>query len=129
MHMVAGVLEFFTATMAIWLARRSDPEGRTLPGPGRARPAARADRGLSRCSGIAYFLDQMGSLVEPAFFLMFSAMVAAELVGARRRGGQRRRAESSPMRDEVRRPSSVWAGGILAQPSARPAGSSSSAVT
>lgn len=96
-HMVAGVLEFFTATMAIWLARRSDPEGHTLPG--RAGhfllPVVLVAYPLL---GYSYFFDQVGSLVEPAFFIVFSAMVAAELSahGAEVQAGP---AESTAMRD------------------------------
>jgi Protein of unknown function (DUF998) len=79
-HMLSGILEFATASIAILLARRSDPDGRTLRG--RVShflvPALLVAYPLL---GLAYFRDVGGTLIEPAFFLMFSAILAVELSG------------------------------------------------
>jgi len=76
--MVAGITEFFAATMAIVVAYRSDLEGHTLPG----RVGHMLIPGLIVAYpflAIAYFGDRWGAFVEPAFFVMFSTMVLAEL--------------------------------------------------
>jgi hypothetical protein len=77
-HMLSGITEFFAATLAIWHARRFDPEGHTLPGRvgHYLVPALFVAYPLL---GIAYFRDIGGTLIEPVFFLMFSAIFAAEL--------------------------------------------------
>jgi Protein of unknown function (DUF998) len=86
-HMVSGVAEFFTATMAIWVARHTDPEGHRLPG--------RLGHVLIPLLVVAYPLlayaylrDRGGSLIEPVFFIIFSLFVAAELSGPGTRTGE-----------------------------------------
>lgn len=79
-HMIAGVVEFFTATMAIALARVTDPDSESLAG--------RAGHVLVPMLLVAYPLlclaylkGRWGALVEPTFFLMFSAILAVEIFG------------------------------------------------
>ncbi len=85
-HMVSGVGEFFSATMAIWVARRADPEGHTLPGRVShiLLPALIVAYPIL---GFAFFRDRAGSFIEPVFFLMFSAIVVAELSSPDARSG------------------------------------------
>lgn len=85
-HMVAGVSEFFFATMAIWLARYSDPEGHRLPGrvSHLLLPALIVAYPIL---GFAFLRDRAGSLIEPVFFLIFSAIVVAELSNPEARSG------------------------------------------
>lgn len=97
-HMVAGVLEFFTATMAIWLARRADPDGQSLPGRV-AHVLFPALFVAYPLLGYAYLRDQVGSLVEPVFFLMFTAVVLAELSGPEAQSGQVARGNTGAMSD------------------------------
>ncbi|HEX7444433.1 MAG TPA: DUF998 domain-containing protein, partial [Acidimicrobiales bacterium] len=77
-HMAAGIAEFTTATVAIWLAYR-----RTR---GTAAPEGRLAQVLMvvlvvayPILGVAYLGDRLGSLVEPVFFVSFSAMVLIEV--------------------------------------------------
>lgn len=84
-HMASGVLEFVLGTMAVWVARHGDPDGTT--------PSGRLGHLLLPALILAYpFLmyayvrDSGGTLVEPVFFLIFSALVAAELSGPGERG-------------------------------------------
>ncbi len=96
LHMLSGITEFFTATMAIVLARLADPEGRTLPGRiGHALvPVLLIAYPLL---GFAYFRDRIGGLIEPLFFLMFSAILAAELSGPGTRSASAALADPNPM--------------------------------
>lgn len=78
-HVAAGIAEFATATMAVYLAWQ-----RTRPVE---RPTTLAIRWTGRALvvaypllGYAYLTDRLGALVEPVFFLCFSVMVLVELV-------------------------------------------------
>jgi hypothetical protein len=84
-HMAAGVGEFATITLAIWLAYR------------RTRGSESFEAQVFRfliyllvvaypLLGVAYFGDVWGALIEPVFFLAFTSVLLAELfepVGAR----------------------------------------------
>jgi hypothetical protein len=77
-HMASGVSEFATITIAIWLAYRRTRQADTLE--------ARALRFLIYVLVVAYPLlavaylgDGGGSLIEPVFFLAFTAVLLAEL--------------------------------------------------
>jgi hypothetical protein len=77
-HVVAGIAEFATLTVAAVLAMR-----RTT---GQATRAARMYRLLVRVLVVAYPLlaavyltDRLGTLVEPIFFAVFTAMVLTEV--------------------------------------------------
>ena len=78
-HMAAGVAEFTTATVAIYLAwRRTRGQGTT-----EARAVEWVGRALLLAYpilGFAYLTDRLGAFVEPVFFICFSAMVIVELV-------------------------------------------------
>ena len=78
-HMAAGVVEFTTATVAIYLAwRRTRGQGTT-----EARAVEWVGRALLLAYpvlGFAYVTDRLGAFVEPVFFICFSAMVIVELV-------------------------------------------------
>jgi len=78
-HVLAGVAEFATATIAVYLAWQRT---RAVE-----RPTTRAVRWIGRALvvsypllGLAYLSDRMGAFVEPIFFVCFSAMVVVELV-------------------------------------------------
>ena len=76
--MVAGIVEFATATIAVYLAWQRTraverPTTRTIRWTGRALAAAYP------LLGFAYLTDRLGALVEPIFFVCFSVMVAVEL--------------------------------------------------
>ncbi len=94
-HVLAGIVEFTTATVAVYLAWQ-----RTRP---LERPTTRVVRWTGRTLvaaypllGYAYLTDRMGVFVEPVFFVCFSVMVAVELSEPDRgglpdgRGGERR---------------------------------------
>ncbi len=77
-HVLAGIAEFFFATVAVYLAWQ-----RTRP---RERPTTRAFRWVGRTLvvaypllGFAYLTDRLGAFVEPIFFVCFTAIVLAEL--------------------------------------------------
>ncbi len=77
-HIVAGIVEFVTATVAIGLAwrrtsGRHDWAGRILPVIGVAAAVAYP------LMGAAYLTGRRGSLVEAVFFTAFSVMVAVEV--------------------------------------------------
>jgi hypothetical protein len=95
-HMVSGVCEFFFATMAIWVARHSCPEGHRLPG--------RVSHVLLPVLivaypilGFAFLRDRAGSLIEPVFFVIFSAIVVAELSNPEARSGDVAPGEATAM--------------------------------
>jgi Protein of unknown function (DUF998) len=76
-HMVSGVAEFATVTMAIWLAYRRTSEVNSIE--------AHIFRVLIYLLVVAYPLlavayvgDRMGSLIEPVFFVAFSSVLLAE---------------------------------------------------
>ena len=78
-HMAAGIVEFASLTVAAVVAWR-----RTR---GRPEPIARAYRRIVDLLavgypllGVAYLTDRMGMLVEPLFFLSFSAMVLVSVL-------------------------------------------------
>ena len=84
-HVLAGIVEFATATVAVYLAWQ-----RTRPVE---RPTTRIVRWTGRTLvaaypllGYAYLTDRMGAFVEPIFFICFSVMVAVELVEPDRGG-------------------------------------------
>ncbi len=77
-HVVSGIAEFATLTVAAVLAMR-----RTR---GDGSPEARAYAAIVKVLAVAYPLlglvyltDRLGTLIEPIFFLAFSAMVLVEL--------------------------------------------------
>ena len=77
-HVLAGIVEFATATVAVYLAWQ-----RTRAA---ARPTTAAVRWTGRVLvaaypllGYAYLDDRLGAFVEPVFFLCFTAMIAVEL--------------------------------------------------
>jgi len=77
-HVVAGIFEFITLTIAVYLAWQ-----RTRA---HERPTTRAIRWTGRTLviaypllGVAYLTDRMGAFVEPIFFIAFSAMVLVEV--------------------------------------------------
>lgn len=77
-HVVAGVVEFATITVAAVVAMRrtrgqGTPEGKTYAGV-----VAVLAVGYPLL-GLVYLTDRLGTLVEPAFFVTFSAMVLTEL--------------------------------------------------
>jgi len=77
-HVVSGIAEFGCVTVAVWLARRRSAGGRDPL----ARTAAAVAWGLLVAYpllGASYLTDRLGALVEPIFFVCFSAMVLAEL--------------------------------------------------
>ena len=78
-HVLAGIAEFTTATVAVYLAWQ-----RTRPVD---RPTTRTVRWTGRVLvasypllGVAYLTDRLGALVEPIFFVCFSVMVLVELL-------------------------------------------------
>ncbi len=86
-HMAAGVTEFFTATMAIAMARITDPEGTS--------PTGRVGHTLVPVLvvaypllAVAYLRERWGAFVEPTFFLMFSTIIVVELFGPRPLSGE-----------------------------------------
>jgi len=77
-HVLAGIVEFATATVAVYLAWQRT---RAVE-----RPTTRAVRWTGRTLvaaypllGLAYLTDRMGAFVEPVFFLSFSVMLLVEL--------------------------------------------------
>ena len=77
-HVLAGIAEFATATVAVYLAWQ-----RTRP---RRRPTTTAFRWTGRVLvlaypllGLAYLTDRLGAFVEPIFFVCFTVMVLTEL--------------------------------------------------
>ncbi len=77
-HVVSGIAEFATVTVAAVLAMRRTRRDRT--------PEARAYDAIVKVLvvgypllGLVYLSDRLGTLVEPVFFLAFSAMVLVEL--------------------------------------------------
>ncbi len=82
-HVLAGIVEFATVTVAAVLARR-----RTR---GSARPVARVHTAVLVALavgypllGAAYLTDRLGAVVEPVFFVAVTAMVLAEVFERRR---------------------------------------------
>ena len=80
-HVVSGIAEFATLTVAAVLAMQ-----RTR---GTGTPAARVYGTLVKglvvgypLLGLVYLTDRLGTLVEPIFFVIFSAMVLAEVYEA-----------------------------------------------
>jgi len=77
-HVMAGIVEFTCATIAVYLAWHRTrsverPVTRVVRWTGRTMVAAYPLLALS------YLTDRMGVFVEPIFFVAFSAMVLAEL--------------------------------------------------
>ncbi|MDQ6698041.1 MAG: DUF998 domain-containing protein [Actinomycetota bacterium] len=95
-HMVSGVGEFFSATMAIWVARHVDPDGHTLPGRvgHLLLPALIVAYPIL---GYSYLGDRAGTLIEPVFFVMFSAIVVAELSSPEARSGAMTQGDANAM--------------------------------
>ncbi len=84
-HVVSGIAEFATLTTAAVIAFR------------RTRDAGTVEAGVYRAVvvtlligypllGLVYLTDRLGTLVEPIFFVAFSAMVLTELFEPIRRG-------------------------------------------
>jgi len=84
-HVLAGIVEFTTATVAVYLAWQRT---RAVE-----RPTSRAVRWTGRALvvaypllGVAYLTDRMGAFVEPIFFISFSVMILVELAEPDSRG-------------------------------------------
>ena len=82
-HVVAGISEFAAATVAVYLARHRT-RFTTEPVTQAIRWTWRALLVAYPLLAAAYLTDRLGALVEPAFFVCFSAMVAVELFEADR---------------------------------------------
>jgi len=83
-HVVSGIIEFTAITIAVYLAWK-----RTREDSGWVARGVKAV-GVAMLFGypllaIAYLSDRFGAIVEPIFFVCFSAMVAIELLEPRRR--------------------------------------------
>ena len=79
LHVLAGIAEFTTATIAVYLAWQRTrpverPTTRTIRWTGRALVAAYP------LLAYAYLTDRLGAFVEPIFFVCFSVMVLVELL-------------------------------------------------
>lgn len=81
-HVVAGVTEFVLITLSVLVAWRRRLE--------LAAPVARTARLVAPVLvvaypllGIAYLTDRLGALVEPVFFVCWTAMIVAQLVAPR----------------------------------------------
>jgi hypothetical protein len=84
-HVLAGIVEFATATVAVYLAwRRTRPVER--PTTRVVRWTGRALVGAYPLLGLAYLTDRMGAFVEPIFFVCFSVMAFVELAEPDRGG-------------------------------------------
>jgi Protein of unknown function (DUF998) len=77
-HVVAGITEFVTLTIAVLIAARRTRTSGT--------PVARLYATLAKVLvvsypllGAVYLTDRLGTLVEPIFFVVFSVMVLAEV--------------------------------------------------
>ena len=77
-HVVSGIAEFVTLTVAVVLATRRSRGEATLE--------ARVFRTLLKVLvvaypllGLVYLTDRLGAFVEPVFFLVFSVMIITEL--------------------------------------------------
>jgi len=77
-HMLSGITEFATATMAIWLMYR------------RAKGVDATEANVARfsiyvmvvaypCLAVAYVTARAGAFIEPVFFLLFTAALVMEL--------------------------------------------------
>lgn len=77
-HMAAGIAEFTTATVAIWLAHRRTRDDHDLEGR-LAHVLIVVLAVAYPILGVAYLGDRLGSLIEPVFFATFSTMVLLEL--------------------------------------------------
>ena len=77
-HVAAGITEFLTATVAIWLAWRRT---RGVPGLEAKGIAFVAIALLASYPllAVSYLSDRFGAFVEPIFFLCFSAIIFFEL--------------------------------------------------
>jgi len=93
-HMAAGIAEFLTVTVAIWLAHRRTRDDHDLEG----RLASVLIMVLAVAYpilGVAYLSDRLGSLIEPVFFVAFSTMVVLELFEPVARAPRSRAAEGA----------------------------------
>ncbi len=77
-HMAAGIGEFATATVAIWLAHRRTRDDHDLEGR-LAHLLIVVLVVAYPVLAVAYLGDRLGSLIEPVFFVSFSGMVLIEL--------------------------------------------------
>ncbi|HEY5185590.1 MAG TPA: DUF998 domain-containing protein [Actinomycetes bacterium] len=77
-HILAGIVEFASATLAVLAARRRtaaqrDPVGRVVRGIGWVLVVAYP------LLAVSYLTVRLGAFVEPVFFVCFSVMAAVEL--------------------------------------------------
>ncbi len=77
-HVVSGIAEFATLTTAAVIARRRTRHEGTIEARAFAAVVAVLVVGYPLL-GLVYITDRLGTLVEPIFFVAFSAMVLAEL--------------------------------------------------
>jgi hypothetical protein len=77
-HMLSGILEFATITMAVYLAVRRTRDQSNWP--------ARIYRAVFRLFavaypllGLAYLTDRLGAFIEPVFFLSFTLVIVTHL--------------------------------------------------
>lgn len=78
-HIVVGIIEFGAATGGIALAARRTP-GRSTAVRGTFRLLLAVLIPAYPLLGVAYLTDRLGALIEPVFFLCFSAALLAELL-------------------------------------------------
>lgn len=86
-HVVSGIAEFATVTVAAALAYRRTRGRRTPEARAYALIVAVLALGYPFL-GLVYLTDRLGTLVEPVFFVAFSAMVLTELFEPVRRALQ-----------------------------------------
>ncbi len=93
-HVVSGIIEFATLTVAAIVARRRTRHAGTIESRAYAAVVTSLLVGYPLLA-LVYLTDRLGTLVEPLFFLTFSAMVVTELfepTGRRSSSGRPRRA-------------------------------------
>jgi hypothetical protein len=78
LHIVAGILEFGGITVALLFAFRRTRDQKTR-GASVYRYLARAAFVAYPTLGLAYLLNRLGGVVEPAFFVGFTVMVLTQL--------------------------------------------------
>ncbi len=77
-HVVSGIFEFATLTVAAILAMRRTRHAGTVEARAYVAVVTSLVVGYPLL-GLVYLTDRLGTLVEPIFFLTFSAMVVTEL--------------------------------------------------
>ena len=78
LHMAAGIAEFACATVGVWLAARRCSESKDAYSRG-FRLLLAVMLVSYPLLGVAYLADRLGALIEPVFFLTFTAMILLEI--------------------------------------------------